>query len=56
MLHMPLLSGTDPLAVGVEGKTFLINTFYLRLYGVRHMIKDYSDSQETCCHYDYTVR
>ena len=21
------------------------NTFYLRLYGVRHMVKDYSDSE-----------
>ena len=21
-----------------------LNTFYLRLYGVRHMVKDYSDS------------
>ena len=23
-----------------------LNTFYLRLYGIRHMVKDYSDSQE----------
>ena len=22
-----------------------LNTFYLRLYGVRHMVKDYSDSK-----------
>ena len=22
-----------------------LNTFYLRLYGVRHMVKDYSDSE-----------
>ena len=23
----------------------VLNTFYLRLYGVRHMIKDHSDSE-----------
>ena len=23
----------------------LFNTFYLRLYGVRHMVKDHSDSE-----------
>ena len=23
-----------------------LNTFYLQLYGIRHMVKDYSDSQE----------
>ena len=23
-----------------------LNTFYLRLYGVRHMVKDYSDSEK----------
>ena len=23
-----------------------LNTFYLRLYGVRHMVKDHSDSQK----------
>ena len=29
-----------------------LNTFYLRLYGVRHMIKDHSISEkETCCHH-----
>ena len=31
-----------------------LNTFYLRLYGIRHMVKDHSDSkrEETrCCHY-----
>ena len=22
-----------------------LNTFYLRLYGIRHMVKDYSDSE-----------
>ena len=25
---------------------YLINTFYLRLYGVRHMVKDHSDSEK----------
>ena len=24
----------------------LLNTFYLRLYGVRHMVKDHSDSEK----------
>ena len=29
-----------------------LNTFYLRLYGVRHMVKDHSIArEETCCHY-----
>ena len=32
-----------------EGRKFLfndvLNTFYLRLYGVRHMVKDHSDSE-----------
>ena len=34
-----------------------LNTFYLRLYGVRHMVKDHSDSEneEThCCHMSYS--
>ena len=26
-----------------------LNTFYLRLYGVGHMVKDHSDSEETRC-------
>ena len=39
-----------------EGKTLFndaLNSFYLRLYGVRHMVKDHSDSEreETCCHH-----
>ena len=33
----------------MEGRTFLfndtLNTFYLRLYGVGHMVKDHSDSE-----------
>ena len=39
---------------------YTLNTFYLWLYGVRHMVKDHSDSEreEThCCHYmDYSFR
>ena len=33
-----------------------LNTFYLRLYGVTHMVKDHSDSdKETrCCHIGYS--
>ena len=33
---------------GKEGNVLFndaLNTFYLRLYGVRHMIKDHSDSE-----------
>ena len=44
-----------------EGRKYLINdtlnTFYLWLYGVRHMVKDHSDSEgeETlCCHIGYS--
>ena len=34
-----------------------LNTFYLRLYGVRHMVKDHSDSKRTCCrHMGYSFR
>ena len=36
-----------------------LNTFYLRLYGVRHIVKDHSDSEreETrCCHMGYSFR
>ena len=29
-----------------------LNTFYLRLYGIRHMVKDHpATKEETCCHY-----
>ena len=32
-----------------------LNTFYLRLYGVRHMVKDHSVREETCfCHMGYS--
>ena len=34
-----------------------LNTFYLRLYGVRHMVKDESARKETrCCHMGYSFR
>ena len=35
-----------------------LNAFYLRLYGVRHMVKDHSDRrEETCCrHIGYSLR
>ena len=26
-----------------------LNTFYLRLFGIRHMVKGHSDNEETCC-------
>ena len=29
-----------------------LNTFYLRLYGVRHMVKDHSDSEKGNHHAD----
>ena len=33
------------------------NTFYLRIYGVRHMIQDHSAREETLCRYmDYSFR
>ena len=35
--------------VGNEGNVLFndtLNTFYLRLYGVRHMVKDHSDSEK----------
>ena len=38
------------LASAREREMFLfndaLNTFYLRLYGVRHMVKDHSDSEK----------
>ena len=35
-----------------------LNTFYLRLYGVRHMVKDHSDSEKEtrCRHIGYSFR
>ena len=42
--------GNVPLSTNKERKGNVLfndalNTFYLRLYGVRHMVKDYSDSE-----------
>ena len=43
-----LISAGDHAELG-EREFFLfndgLNTFYLRLYGVRHMVKDHSDSE-----------
>ena len=36
-----------------------LNSFYLRLYGVRHMVKDHSATEETrsrCRHMGYSFR
>ena len=38
-------------------KTININRFYLRLYGIRHMVKDHSAKRKTRCrHMDYSFR
>ena len=42
---------TDPRSVGFRRKRNVLfndalNTFYLRLYGIRHMVKDHSDSEK----------
>ena len=43
-----------------EGNVFFndaLNIFYLRLYGVRHMVEDHSAGEETRCrHMDYSFR
>ena len=45
-----------------EGRSVLfndaLNTFYLRLYGVGHMVKDHSDSERgtRCLHIGYPFR
>ena len=33
-----------------------LNTCYLRLYGIRHMVKDHSDSERGNCHLAYVWR
>ena len=43
-----------------EGRKYLyydtLNTFYLRLYGIRHMVEDHSDSErKTHCHHRATL-
>ena len=50
MQTKPCISYYDKGEGGGGGETFLfndaLNTFYLRLYGVRHMVKDHSDSEK----------
>ena len=48
--HPPLTNGMDTLYVDLrkEGNVLFndaLNTFCLRLYGARHMVKDHSDSE-----------
>ena len=54
MINRGLMSTTEPLIFlnydhNEEGRSVLfndtLNTFYLRLYGVGHMVKDHSDSE-----------
>ena len=35
-----------------------LNTFYLWLYGIRHMVNDHTDSERgnRCCHMDYSFQ
>ena len=43
------VGGPSALAGSREGNVLFndaLNTFYLRLYGVRHMVKDHSDSEK----------
>ena len=45
---------SEYLVIRKEGNVLFnnaLNTFYLRLYGVRHMVKDHSHSQKGCRHY-----
>ena len=47
MLNLIIL-GTNSSDIRKEGNVLFndaLNTFYLRLYGVRHMVKDHSDSE-----------
>ena len=52
VIHLPIGSLKSALGyVGTrkEGNVLFndaLNTFYLRLYGVRHMVKDHSDSEK----------
>ena len=48
-----LTLGATHLTVGNVLFNNALNTFYLRLYGVGHMVKDHSDSEseETRCHH-----
>ena len=46
-----IIHGVDPLSYvsfqpgSTTGVTKALNTFYLRLYGVRHMVKDHLDNE-----------
>ena len=56
---MQILNASSPVIK--EGNVFFndaLNTFYLQLYDVRHMVKDHSDRrEETCCrHMGYSFR
>ena len=47
-LDIDLIGYTHWTKVGQEGNVLFndaLNTFYLRLYGVGHMVKDHSDSE-----------
>ena len=48
MLHVVILF-IMPSSSRKEGNVLFnntLNTFYLRLYGIRHMVKDHSDSEK----------
>ena len=49
-IHLPIIPFKKLLWVGERERNVLfndaLNTFYLRLYGVRHMVKDHSDSEK----------
>ena len=58
---MYLSTGRYAKQVVKEGNVLFndaLNTFYLRLYGVGHMVKDHSDSERgnRCRHIGYTFR
>ena len=52
---------SDRMIKEIEGNILFsdaLNTFYLRLYGVRHMVKNHSDMREKTCfsHLGYSFR
>ena len=52
IVELRSLCGTTPRTVSIaykEGNVLFneaLNTFYLQLYGIRHMVKDHSDSEK----------
>ena len=49
ILHFSSLSSLNAMSRERERNVLFndaLNTFYLRLYGVRHMVKDHSDSEK----------